>query len=68
MIGGADSNVVIVEPEVDLVAWFDPELVSQLLGNDDLPLGTNAISHTTKYNPRERPAITTTPELLTQGI
>lgn len=52
MVGGADSNVVIVEPEVDLVAWFDPELVSQLLGNDDLPLGTNAVSHTTEYNPR----------------
>ena len=53
MVGGSDGNVVIVEPEIDLVAWFDTELVSQLLGDDDLPFGTNPMSHTTKYNPRE---------------
>ena len=52
MVGGADGDVVVVEPEVDLVAWFDAELVSQLLGNDDLPLGADAVSHTGKYNPR----------------
>ena len=52
MFGGAEGDVVIVQPEVDLVAWFDAELVSQLLGNDDLPLGADAVSHTGKYNPR----------------
>ena len=57
MVGGADGDVVIVEPEVDLVAWFDAELVSQLLGDDDLPFGADAVSHTVKYNSRERPAV-----------
>jgi hypothetical protein len=42
--------VVIVQPEVDLVTWFDPELVSQLLGDDDLPFGADAVSHTAQYN------------------
>ena len=28
MVGGAEGDVVIVQPEVDLVAWFDAELVS----------------------------------------
>jgi len=51
MVGGADGDVVIVEPEVDLVARFDAELVSQLLGDDDLPFGADAVSHTMKYNP-----------------
>jgi len=53
MVGGADGDVVIVEPEVDLVARFDAELVSQLLGDDDLSFGADAVSHTEKYNPRE---------------
>ena len=39
MVGGADGDVVVVEPEVDLVAWFDAELVSHLLGDDDLAFG-----------------------------
>lgn len=50
MCGGANGDVVFVKPEVDLVAWFDAELVSKLLGDDDLAFGTNAMSHTTKYN------------------
>jgi hypothetical protein len=52
MVGGADGDVVFVEPEVDLVAWFDAELVSQLFGDDDLPFGADAMSHTIKYNSR----------------
>jgi len=51
VFGGAEGDVVIVQPEVDLVTWFDAELVSQLLGYDDLPFGTDAVSHTAKYNP-----------------
>ena len=39
---------VIVDPEIDLVARFDAELVSQLLGDDDLPLGTDTVSHTSE--------------------
>lgn len=46
MVGGADGDVVIVEPEVDLVTGFDTELVTELLGDDDLPLGAYAVSHT----------------------
>ncbi len=53
MVGGADGNVVIVEPKVDLVAWFDAELVAQLLGDDNLSFGADAVSHTVKYNQRE---------------
>ena len=53
MFGGAEGDVVIVQPEVDLVAWFDPELVSQLFRDDDLPFGADAVSHTVKYNSRE---------------
>lgn len=56
MVGGADGDVVIVEPEVDLVAWFDPELVSQLLGDDDLPFGADTMSHTIEYNHEQRGA------------
>ena len=56
MVGGADGDVVVVEPEVDLVARLDAQLVSQLLGDDDLPLGTDTVSHTEEYNLRERPA------------
>jgi hypothetical protein len=52
MVGGAEGDVVIVQPEVDLVAWFDAELVSQLLGDDDLPFGADTMSHTRKYNLR----------------
>ena len=46
MFGGADGDVVAVEPEVDLVAWFDAELVAELLGDDDLAFGANTVSHT----------------------
>ena len=52
MFGRTDGDVVIVEPEVDLVAWFDAELVSQLLRNDNLAFGAHAMSHTTQYDLR----------------
>lgn len=42
--------MVSVPPEGDLVAGFDAEFVSQGLGNHDLPLGADTMSHTTKYN------------------
>ena len=53
MVGGSDGDVVVVEPEVDLIAWFDAEPVAQLLGDDDLALGADAVSHTNQYNSRE---------------
>ena len=52
MVGGPDGDMVVVEPEVDLVAWRDAELLSQFLGDHDLTLGTDAVSHTEQYNPR----------------
>jgi len=55
VLGGADRDVVVVEPEVDLVAGFDAELVSQFLWDDDLALGTHAVSHTDQYNSMETP-------------
>lgn len=57
MLGGADDHVVIVEPEADLVAWFDAEVVSQLLGNDNLPVGSDTVSHTGQTTREERPAV-----------
>lgn len=53
MVGGADGDVVVVEPEVDLVAWFDAELVAQVFGDYHLAFGAHAVSHTTQYNLRE---------------
>ena len=50
MGGGANGEVVFVQPEIDLVTRFDTELIAQLLGNNDLPLGADAMSHTTRYN------------------
>jgi len=50
MDGGADGDVVIVEPEAHLVARLDAELISQLLGDDDLPFGADTVSHTIEYN------------------
>ncbi len=46
MVGGAKGDVVVVEPEVDGVAWFDAELVAQLRGDDDLAFGADAVGHT----------------------
>lgn len=46
----ANRHMVIVAPEADLVTRLDPERVSQLLGDDDLALGSDAVGHTDKYN------------------
>lgn len=50
MVGGPKRDVVVVQPEVDLIAGFDAELVAELLGNDDLALRSHTASHTNKYN------------------
>jgi hypothetical protein len=42
--------MIIVPPETDLVARLDPELVSQLLWDDNLTLGADTMSHTYEYN------------------
>ena len=47
---GPHGDVVTVAPEHDLVPRFDAELVAQVLGDDDLPLRANLVSHTVKYN------------------
>jgi hypothetical protein len=42
----ADGDMVSVAPEADFVARLDPELVSEFLGDDDLSLRPDAVSHT----------------------
>ncbi|MEA2715740.1 MAG: hypothetical protein QOI99_57 [Actinomycetota bacterium] len=42
--------MVLVAPEGHLVTGLDAESVPQLLGDHDLALGTDTVSHTTKYN------------------
>ena len=42
--------MVVLAPEADLVTRLDPEFVSQLLGNDDLALRPDTMSHTDEYN------------------
>jgi hypothetical protein len=42
--------MITVPPEADLVARLDPELVSQLLWDDNLTLGPDTVSHTNEYN------------------
>ena len=42
--------MIIVPPEADLVARLDPELLSQLLWDDNLTLGPDTVSHTCEYN------------------
>ena len=53
MLRGANRDVVLVQPEVDLIAWFDAQLIAQLLGDDNLAFSANAMSHTSKYNLRK---------------
>ena len=42
--------MVAFAPERDLVARFEAELVAEVLGDDDLPLGPYLVSHTSQYN------------------
>lgn len=51
MFSETNGNVAVLEPEVDLVAGLDAECVAQFLGDHDLPLGSDAVSHTAQYNP-----------------
>jgi len=51
-----DRHVIVVPPEADLVTRLDPQLVSQLLWDDDLTLGPNTMSHTDEYNFCQRAA------------
>ncbi len=68
MVGRSDGHVVVVEPEVDLVAWFDAELVSQFLGDHDLPFGSDAVSHTCQYNCGAPTAVTAAPAWQTLAV
>ncbi len=42
--------MVVAVPKGHSVAWLDTEAVAQLLGNHDLPLHPNPVSHTKEYN------------------
>jgi len=46
VLGWPDRDVVAMEPEVDLVARLDPELVAKLLWDDDLSFRPDPMSHT----------------------
>jgi len=50
MTGRSNRYMIVVAPEADLVTRLDPKFVSQLLGDDDLPLGSDTMSHTCQYN------------------
>lgn len=41
-----DSHRSVNQREVDLVTWLDRERVTKILGNDDLALGADDVSHT----------------------
>lgn len=56
--GGSHCDMVVVAPKVDLVARLDAEFHPKLLRDHDLALGTDAMSHTCKYNlPRVGPRL-----------
>src|SRR5690606_14995455 len=48
--GRSDDDVVVFEPEVDLVAGLDAERLTQVLGDHDLSFGPHPVSHTAQYN------------------
>lgn len=43
-------DMIVVDPEADLVARLDPQLIAELLRNDDLAFRPDSMSHTTEYN------------------
>lgn len=49
-MGRAQGQVILVAPERHLVTGLDAELVTELLGDDDLALGTYSVGHTEEYN------------------
>ncbi len=50
MTGRANGHMIVVAPEADLVTGLDAQFVPQLLGDHDLPLRSDTVSHTHKYN------------------
>lgn len=42
--------MVVFAPEADFVARLDAERVAKVLGDDDLALGSDTVSHTGEYN------------------
>jgi hypothetical protein len=45
-----EGDMVFVAPEVHFITGFDTEFVAQFLGNHDLSLWSDAVSHTGEYN------------------
>ena len=45
-----DGHMVSVAPKRDLITGLDAQLVTQLLRDHHLALGTDTMSHTMKYN------------------
>ena len=45
-----DCDMIVVEPEADLVARVETQLVPELLRDHDLTLRSNSMSHTQEYN------------------
>ena len=69
MVSPADRDVVVVEPETDLVARPDAELVTERLRDHDLAFRPHSMSHTVQYNHRDLLALVqfqATDELRTQ--
>ena len=50
MVRWPQGEMVVVAPEVDLVAWLDSKLVPELLRDDNLTLRADTVSHTVQYN------------------
>lgn len=46
----ANRDVIVIEPEADLVARLDAQLVTQLLRDGDLTFRSDSVSHTAQYN------------------
>ena len=42
--------MITIAPKTDLITRLNPKFVSQLLRDHHLPLGSNTVSHTAKYN------------------
>lgn len=49
-MGRPQCDMVVVAPKADFVTRLDSEFVAQLLGNHDLALRTDTMSHTSQYN------------------
>lgn len=47
-----DPHCVLLQAEIDLVTWSDPEPVSHAFRDDDLAFGPDPMGHTDQYNLR----------------